>query len=331
MGFSQHSYLLASVVGRVNFYIFLLSLSAYINKPKAFTNTHLPASKSSIKVPFLSFRRSTEKRKRVVSSLSRLSENPGEITLSAAAVQRRVITNSNGCFYINGSLWRPFNEQIAGVKHLWKCHLRKRKEARGRGERRERGGAGKGFWSWQISAGQRWATVYLGPAIVFRELAVQGSVWISRVRCGLSEQTCTRTASPLPRADQCLSDLKDWHTWWKPDWDTKRKNARTRGSAEERANCRIRCLDRGRRGRRKRRGSERKNEAVKQWERWKQGAGGWKERKAKDKQTEGGRGRRKCCSSISAEQRESSGALNLAPIRGLMTVWSEELKRTRAF
>lgn len=47
---------------------------------------------------------------------------------------------------------------------------------------------------------------------------------------------------------------------------------------------------------------------------------GREESKAKDKQTQGGRGRRKCCSSISAKQRESSGALNLAPIRGLMTV-----------
>lgn len=93
------------IVGRVNFYIFLLSLSAYINKPKASSNVHLPASKSLIKSSsFFLLLFEEKKRKRVVSSLSQLSENPGEITLSTAAAQQRVITNSNGCFYINGKL-----------------------------------------------------------------------------------------------------------------------------------------------------------------------------------------------------------------------------------
>lgn len=229
---------------RVIFYIFVLSLSAYINKPEAFTNMHLPASWNSIKVLFFLFSLRSDRRE-PVSSLSRLSENPGEITLSAAAVLQRVITNSNGCFYINGGLWRPLNEQIAGVKHLWKSHLWKKKkgwqreggrEARGASER---GGDGIGFWSRQISGGQCWATVYLRPVIVFGEPAVQGSVWISRVRCGLTEQTCTRTASLLLRPDQCLSDLKDWHKWWKLDWNTKREKTRTRGSAENQMYHRI--------------------------------------------------------------------------------------------
>lgn len=180
----------SSVLGGLNSYIFLLffvSIYKQTQRPSQI-RTSLPP-KSSIKVLFSSPPSTRRGEKRVVSSLSRLSENPGEITLSAAAVQQRVITNSNGCFYINGRLWRPLNEQIAGVKHLWKCHLRKRKrrgEGEGEGARRgeARGGGGEGcFWSWQISAGQCWATVYLGPAIVFWELAVQGSVWISRVRC----------------------------------------------------------------------------------------------------------------------------------------------------
>lgn len=123
---------------RVIFYIFVLSLSAYINKPEAFTNMHLPASWSSIKVLLFLFSLRSDRRE-PVSSLSWLSENPGEITLSAAAVLQRVITNSNGCFYINGGLWRPLNEQIAGVKHLWKSHLRKKKrDGTGREGERER-------------------------------------------------------------------------------------------------------------------------------------------------------------------------------------------------
>lgn len=139
MGFLTTLIFFVSIVGRVNFYIFLLSLSAYINKPKAFTNTHLPCFQKFDKSPFLSFSRYSERRERV-RSLSWLSENPGEITLSAAAVLQRVITNSNGCFYINGRLWRPLNEQIAGVKHLWKCHLRKRKKGERERERGEKEG-----------------------------------------------------------------------------------------------------------------------------------------------------------------------------------------------
>lgn len=49
------SYLLTSVVAGVNFYIFLLSLSAHINKPKAFTNTYRPAFRSVIKSFFFFF------------------------------------------------------------------------------------------------------------------------------------------------------------------------------------------------------------------------------------------------------------------------------------
>lgn len=303
MGFSHRSYLLASV----NFYIFLLSLSAYINKPKAFTNTHLPASKKFDKVLILSFSRYSERRKRVVSSLSRLSENPGEITLSAAAVQQRVITNSNGCFYINGRLWRPLNEEIAGVKHLWKCHLRKRKGGERKRRRRESGRRGRFFFlSWQISAGQCCATVYLGPVVVFWELAVQGSVWISRVRRG-SLNKLAPGQHPRRRVLINVCQIwKTWHVWWKADWDTKGGERENKRAAENRMYRGIKYWKWNKRRRqqkkrrRKRRGGvdakysegssgrkrEMKNkgrEAMK--ERSKQGTRGRKGSKAKDKQT----------------------------------------------
>lgn len=81
--------------------LYVPALSAYINKPKAFTNTHLCFQKFDKSLFSLSFL--TEE------GMGRffeppVSENLGEIALSAAAEKRRVITNSNGCFYINGSL-----------------------------------------------------------------------------------------------------------------------------------------------------------------------------------------------------------------------------------
>lgn len=86
----------------------------------------------------------------VVSSLrDAYHKNPREIALSPAAFAAQwAITHSNGCFYINARLWRPFNEQIAPVNHLRKCHLGKRKRGRGGGGgSTKRGEARKTLWS----------------------------------------------------------------------------------------------------------------------------------------------------------------------------------------
>lgn len=137
-------------------------------------------------------------------------------------------------FCINGRLWRPLNEQIAGVKHLWNCHLRKRSRE---GEERERGGEARGEERkrgfdpgryLQGSAEQLSITDQRLSSERERELVE--ALFGSRGWWGSSEQTCTRTASLLLRADQCLSDLKDWHMWWKLDWDrVEGWDRRTRG------------------------------------------------------------------------------------------------------
>ncbi len=347
MGFSHRSYLPVSVVGGLNFYIFLLSLSAYINKPELFTNT-LPCFQKFDKSPFFSFHRYSERRKRVVHSLSWLSENPREITLSAAAVQQRVITNSNGCFYINGRLWRPLNEQIAGVKHLWKCHLWKRKGGRGgeRGEERK-SGRREGFFdpgrylqgsAEQLSISDQWFSFqsWLFKALFgFPGLDV-GSlnklatgqhpcycmlinvchVWKTGI-CDESWIEIERQRTQEEEESRVYRGIKYWK------WNKRRRQHKSRRKGEEKDEGLV--LNKAR------------DLAKEKWrreakkERLKQGRRGWKESKAGDKQTQGGRGRWKCCSSISAKQQESSGALNLAPIRGLMMVWSEQLKRAGAF
>lgn len=348
MGFSHRSYLLASV----NFYIFLLSLSAYINKPKAFTNTHLPASKKFDKVLILSFSRYSERRKRVVSSLSRLSENPGEITLSAAAVQQRVITNSNGCFYINGRLWRPLNEEIAGVKHLWKCHLRKRKGGERKRRRRERGRRGRFFFypgrylqgsAAQLSISDQWLSF---ENSLFKALfgypGLDGALWTNLHQDSIPAAACWSTSVRFERHGMCDERRIEIQ---------KGENARTRGPQRTECTAESNIENEIREGDSRRNGEEKGEEALtlnivrgllEEKGRWKiKGGRQWKRDRSREREggkgakqrinKQGGRGRRKCCSSISAKQRESSGALNLAPIRGLMTVWSERLKRAGAF
>lgn len=165
-------------------------------------------------------------------------------------------------FCVNGRLWRPLNEQIAGVKHLWNCHLRKRSRE---GEKRERGGEARGekegFWSWQISAGQRWATVYNGPAVVFweGERAGRGSVWIQGLM-GLFRTNLHQDSIPAaPRwsmsvrferlAHVMKAGLRYKGGWWVEGWDRRtrglRRAARTTKSNIEKA---IRGRDKARTG-----------------------------------------------------------------------------------
>lgn len=63
---------------------------------------HTSASRSLIKSFFFSLSLLTEGTGLFFEPA--VSENAREIVLSAAAMKRRVITNSNGCFYINESL-----------------------------------------------------------------------------------------------------------------------------------------------------------------------------------------------------------------------------------
>lgn len=82
-------------------FLYLPAVSAHKNKPKAFTNTHLRFQKFD-KSLFFSLSVLTEGMGPFFELA--VSENRREIVLSAAAMKRRVITNSNGCFYFNGSL-----------------------------------------------------------------------------------------------------------------------------------------------------------------------------------------------------------------------------------
>lgn len=248
----------------MNFYIFLLSLSAHINKPKAFTNTYRPAFRSVIKSFFFFF--SPHATQRGESGLLALwagyQKIRGKLRWAQQSYSKGWLQIQMDAFCINGRLWRPLNEQIAGVKHLWNCHLRKRSRE---GEERERGGEARGekegFWSWQISAGQRWATVYNGPAVVFweGERAGRGSVWIQGLM-GLFRTNLHQDSIPAaPRwsmsvrferlAHVMKAGLRYKGGWWVEGWDRRtrglRRAARTTKSNIEKA---IRGRDKARTG-----------------------------------------------------------------------------------
>lgn len=126
------------------------------------------------------------RKKQVVSSLSRLSENLGKITLNTAVLQQRVITNSNGCFYISGKLWRPLNEKIARVLTFVKRPFFKG----GKRERvDERRGGGKA-----VSLASR-------PVVELRATRVRGAFLISICHIWTKEHA-TKAGRPRREGEQ---------------------------------------------------------------------------------------------------------------------------------
>lgn len=158
-----------------------------------------------------------------------------------------------------------------------------------------KGDMGCCFWSWQIYARRRWATVYLWPMVVFREFAVEALFGFG-VRWKLCEQSCTRTASPLPRNWSMSVRFERLAYLMKAELRYKKGECENKRAAEGQAYHRIkywkRSKSRGRGGSRKwkeqklmpvfSKKSNMKNKGGKQWK-W--GRSRKNESKAKDKQT----------------------------------------------
>ena len=241
--------------------MFLL-LSAYKNKPNAFTNTHFCFQKFD--KSFFSLSHLAEGMGLFFEPA--VSENRREIVLSAAATKGRVITNSNGCFYINGSLWRPSNEQIARVEQLWKRLLRRRKQA---------GKASGGFLILEMSAGQRWASVCL---IVF---------WGSR---SASEWTAS-----MPGRRNCCEKNK------KEAAETQ-MNRRLRSRKQSARGMKTKMLKKMRKGEK---GDEKSQKKSWKSQRSREQEAGKTAKERINKHRRRERGRRKCCSSAKQRESSS--------------------------